>query len=486
VRCSQSRAQSALGKDRRLGYQEDPIAPRAVQNRGAETLDREPVKHATSHPWRRRLARGALAVLLPLVILELLLQIVALGVWIVKRPREEAARHEPGTRVILCTGDSFTYGIGASDRDHSYPAALERALNASGRGRFQVVNRGWPGQNSQDALVRIDLQLAETRPEIVCVLIGRNDLWSRPLHVVLPEEPVLTHSAWPPLEWRTWRLVKIVHEWLTGRAGTSASTGGTTTAASEPTIAGEWRCGPMRVRFEPDGRLLVNDRELHWQVRGSRLAIRADDGRVFSTTFQRDAGSLVIGIGELKKPIVLSAPSRSATGADGASEGPSDDDEGWRALQAGDARHAIELFRRRLAADPDDASARRGLAEALAQTGDGAQSREQQEWLRRHHQEVYSSHLRQLIARCRRAGAQVLLLCYPERLALMDDLSEQVARDEHTWWVDPSPAFAQALRTRPRDQLFVPDGHCNDAGYALMAEQVAAEILRHVPERGGG
>ena len=36
--------------------------------------------------------------------------------------------------------------------------------------------------------------------------------------------------------------------------------------------------------------------------------------------------------------------------------------------------------------------------------------------------------------------------------------------------------FGQELKRRARNELFVRDGHCNDAGYALMAELVAPAV----------
>ena len=42
--------------------------------------------------------------------------------------------------------------------------------------------------------------------------------------------------------------------------------------------------------------------------------------------------------------------------------------------------------------------------------------------------------------------------------------------------------FEVALRTRARADLFIPDGHCNDAGYTLMGA-TAAETLTELMRR---
>jgi hypothetical protein len=36
--------------------------------------------------------------------------------------------------------------------------------------------------------------------------------------------------------------------------------------------------------------------------------------------------------------------------------------------------------------------------------------------------------------------------------------------------------FDRQLQHRRREELFVADGHCTDAGYGIMAEQMAAAV----------
>lgn len=52
-----------------------------------------------------------------------------------------------GREVILCLGDSFTFGIGA-EKGFSYPDQLSRILEARQCGRYKVINSGIPGSNS--------------------------------------------------------------------------------------------------------------------------------------------------------------------------------------------------------------------------------------------------------------------------------------------------------------------------------------------------
>ncbi len=77
---------------------------------------------------------------------------------------------KPDTRpVIVCFGDSLTAGLGV-DHDLSYPANLQRDLNAKGYA-YRVVNMGVSGETTKDGLARVGRVLA-LKPELVVVEFG--------------------------------------------------------------------------------------------------------------------------------------------------------------------------------------------------------------------------------------------------------------------------------------------------------------------------
>jgi hypothetical protein len=87
-------------------------------------------------------------------------------------------------------------------------------------------------------------------------------------------------------------------------------------------------------------------------------------------------------------------------------------------------------------------------------------------------------HLVRCARLCRAHGAQLVVLTYPEAIGL-DATTRRIAAAGHAELIDLAPRFRTALETRRVDELFVLDGHCNDAGYALIAEAV----LEHVRAR---
>jgi lysophospholipase L1-like esterase len=75
----------------------------------------------------------------------------------------------PNQPVILAFGDSLTYGKGAN-KQNSYPAQLQRLSGIT------IINKGISGELSEQGLQRLPQVLAETKPNLVIVCHGGNDI----------------------------------------------------------------------------------------------------------------------------------------------------------------------------------------------------------------------------------------------------------------------------------------------------------------------
>lgn len=78
----------------------------------------------------------------------------------------------PAGTVVLCFGDSVTYGTGAPPGE-DYPTRLAELTG------WQVHNAGIPGDTADRAKARIRAALDEVQPRLVLVEIGGNDFLRR-------------------------------------------------------------------------------------------------------------------------------------------------------------------------------------------------------------------------------------------------------------------------------------------------------------------
>jgi lysophospholipase L1-like esterase len=241
--------------------------------------------------------RFLLATIGPLVVLELVLQAGAF--FMPGAPAEATTPAAADPSCVLCVGDSFTYGLGASNDARSYPARLEERLRAAPiDGRWRVANGGVPARNSRDVLLDLPRQFLRERPSFVVVLIGVNELWSRPqradIHAAA-RDAGLGVSTWRPT-WRTMKLVQLLtsratkvgffegmdrRDAATPQAPAKAADATAATPPARPVhakpkedvdvrysweLVGDWSCGRESIRFVRDGRGTRGTAGLRWSI----------------------------------------------------------------------------------------------------------------------------------------------------------------------------------------------------------------------------
>ena len=131
------------------------------------------------------------------------------------RDREPQPKR-PGVRRIAVLGDSFTEGEGVVERD-TYPRVLERALNATGAGRWEVLNFGRRGADFP-ALYHTFEELLAHDPDVVVYAMVLNDCEQPPsfearhalvtARIAGPPRRPAPLSTRPPFGLRTWQFVQ--------------------------------------------------------------------------------------------------------------------------------------------------------------------------------------------------------------------------------------------------------------------------------------
>jgi lysophospholipase L1-like esterase len=162
----------------------------------------------------RRAALVVFGLILGFAALEGLLQLGALAV----RARGGSAPSWSvgGAVRLVALGDSNTYGLYVG-KVNAYPRLLETGWNGQeGVRRLEVLNLGYPGNNSSVLRNRFRAVLGDYRPDAVLIQIGVNDFWSMPEPIVADDE---SESVWVSLarRSRTGRLLVILERSLASR-----------------------------------------------------------------------------------------------------------------------------------------------------------------------------------------------------------------------------------------------------------------------------
>lgn len=281
-----------------------------------------------------------------LVFVELVLQVAAYLAWTQRHAGE--SRGAGDGPVVLCVGDSMTYGLGSTGGG-SYPAQLEQKLRQRDDREWVVINGGFPGRSSSDVLAYLPDQLERFKPDHVLVLVGTNDQWSQ----------AAVQSDSFPLVWRTGRLISILMQGRLAEHG-------------EEDFVGTWNKDGGEVRFLATGRMIYGDAELRWHTDNGRLTIVMPDLEEVQLDWKREGENLRLEGPMWEEPQILApGPASDFTPLQRAERAAAQQDlatartEYESALAAPDSRWAAEEGLVHLALAGGDAAAARDRVAAM-------------------------------------------------------------------------------------------------------------------------
>ncbi len=420
--------------------------------------------------------------------------------WIAKRHWEKNRRQtrQGGGRVILCVGDSLTYGLGALP-ENSYPRQLERLLRAETGRPYTVFNAGVCGDNTRLLLDRLPARLVETRPDVVLVLVGSANLWN------FSGSPQPGADAW----WedcsvvRLVRLVRLEREKRARRPGAPGSRKTTPRKSLFP-LPTDWPApvpgSGWDVPDSPAARLPRDEREAQNQgfkfkqmgrceeaVRYLRCALQTGNPDVFLNLAQvyllkKNSNEAV----RYLKTAIERWPNEA-----GLAFGM-----GMVFFDRRQWREARKWFIRGIEMEPDNESWYCRLAETVHWEGQydeviAALSRLPQRGLAADYLRLFRRRaalpsdltrwvygdLAAIVRLCRERNAVPVLQTYPNRDANeLDEAINRVARDLNV----PVVAWGDLYRKGPPgvdpETLFAPDRHLNDRGYETVARLIVDRL----------
>jgi len=129
------------------------------------------IKVLRSYISIRRILKKVLVFFIGIVIFLLIIEISLRIFGYFYQSKEKNGYVKKSNYTVLSIGDSFTYGIGAPE-GKDFSSQLQTILNEKTNKKFEVVNRGVPGQNSSEILKNLKSQLEIYKPDLVILLTG--------------------------------------------------------------------------------------------------------------------------------------------------------------------------------------------------------------------------------------------------------------------------------------------------------------------------
>jgi tetratricopeptide (TPR) repeat protein len=168
----------------------------------------------TAIPFLQKIGLVLSGLLLTLIILEIGLRLEGFIILSSQERRNLQAIKQKGTYRIMCLGESTTQG--------AYPAFLKQALNQRNIGvKFSVIDKGLGGVNTGFIVAHLEANLDTYKPDMVVAMIGINDGGSH-----IPYEAATTSKGLLFLRsLRTYKLLRLLWLHIITRAGEIRSAG---------------------------------------------------------------------------------------------------------------------------------------------------------------------------------------------------------------------------------------------------------------------
>jgi len=366
---------------------------------------------------------------------------------------------------ILCLGDSFTFGSGTSP-ENSYPRQLERLLRRNINEGINVINAGRMGNTSSLLLNNFKKDISMHNPDIVIVMVGLNNFWNLEdsSYFILYKDKAgyfeKMNNALSRL--RIYKLIKIgylsyknnrknnlnrIYAEINGESSKLSSLGTDLFLKGRYNLAREtlqraaaldknnyvphlWLAHIYNARSE-----FKEGREELWKA--IETIDEWDNGLVYDVIcripIQKDSGAAKIELNKVKGYIKTKY---------------SGDNEKRKSL--------VKIIDARLDFLEDKQVSSR----------------------------VLEYDLEKIIKLAKSNGVTLILQTYPHDVSSLYDVFHKISNKYNTPLVDNFKAFKEIERHGSIEDFFVPDKHCNDKGYGVIAQNTYNALVEYRVLRG--
>ena len=355
---------------------------------------------------------------------------------------------------ILCLGDSFTAGAGAS-AENSYPRQLERLLRENIDGKINVINAGRLGNTSSLLLNNFGKDVALYRPQITIVMVGCNNFWNfeNSSYFQLYKEKIGPFEKVDGIlsRLKIYKLIKI------GYLGLKNSKKKEPEIIQDNNISSEsLRLSALGVELFLEGKFdsaegmlkeaLISDKNNYnahlWLAHIYNARAEFKEGR-------KELWEAIQAIDEWNDSLVYDVICRI----------PEKNDSMVVEKELNEIKRYIE------AKYSKDSSKRKSLVKLIDAKLDFLANKQIP-------QKVLEYDLGQIARLAESRGVILILQTYPHDGSSLYDVFKRVSSEFNIPLVDNFSAFKEIEKHGNINDFFVPDRHCNDKGYRIIAENI--------------
>lgn len=359
---------------------------------------------------------------------------------------------------ILCLGDSFTFGSGTLS-ENSYPRQLERLLRKNIDGDINVINAGRMGNTSSLLLKSFGRDIAVYNPDIAIVMIGCNNSWNfeDSSYFKLYKEKIGYFGKIDSVlnRLRIYKLIKIGY--LSFENNKNKKPGIIRVNISDESL----RLSTLGTKLFLEGkydsakemleRALISDKNNYnahlWLAHIYNARSEFKEGR-------KELWKAIETIDEWNDNLVYDVICRI----------PDQKDFTVRKKELNEIKRYI------IAKYYQDSDKRKSLVRSIDAKLDFLENKEISRM-------VLEYDLEEIIKVARRKGVVIILQTYPHVGLSLCGVYQDISSKFNVPLIDNFAVFKEMEKHGNINDFFVPDKHCNDKGYRIIAENIYDTLL---------